>query len=295
MCPPDPRPGAASAAATSGASAVRRRRLCGVQLQRVGRGAQLSPAARAPGTSPWCSGGAQAERSASRAAAPTRAARWRFRKRRCAHTTTQLGFAAASKNSGGTGSPGRHSCTGPSSTAIRHAQNFRRRVSRVPVRADLLQADLAPGLDVAAQDVGGAKAGIGSYDSRISSRVSARRVHPSSAPGRHPVGAASTTAAGSGTMARTGRPRIAMMACSASFPTSQPAHCARRHAAAYRRLRADRGYRPLPRGGRVPNSGRRTPRPIGPGGDLGGDGGPHSFDPRVEERPALAERVALRV
>ena len=36
---------------------------------------------------------------------------------------------------------------------ICHAQNFRRRVSRIPVRADLLQVGLAPGLDVAKQDV----------------------------------------------------------------------------------------------------------------------------------------------
>ena len=36
---------------------------------------------------------------------------------------------------------------------ICHAQNFRRRVSRVLVRADLLQAELAPGFDVAKQDV----------------------------------------------------------------------------------------------------------------------------------------------
>ncbi len=68
-------------------------------------------------------------------------------------TTTQLGFAAASTNSGGTGSPGQPQLHGTVVDGICHAQNFRRRVSRVLVRADLLQADLAPGLDVAKQDV----------------------------------------------------------------------------------------------------------------------------------------------
>ena len=68
-CPPDLRPCAAAAASTSGASAVRRRRLCGFPAPAHQPRRSALPAAQAPGTSPWCSGGARAERAASRSAA----------------------------------------------------------------------------------------------------------------------------------------------------------------------------------------------------------------------------------
>ena len=76
----------------------------------------------------------------------------------CAQTS-QLGSAAASINSGGTGSPGQPQLHRLIIHRIRHTHDFSRGIGRVLVRADLLQADRAPGLDVAMQNVRNGDAG----------------------------------------------------------------------------------------------------------------------------------------
>ena len=135
------------------------------QLQHIGRSAQPRRQGERLTSPPWCSDGARAGRAESRSAAPVCAARLRFRRRRCARRPPSSDRARLRTTPAGMGSPARQPhLHGAVVDGIGRAQNFRRRVGRVLVHADLGQVGVAPGLVVAMQrmrDAGRGRAAVG--------------------------------------------------------------------------------------------------------------------------------------